>query len=52
VAKLAESERALARNESAADGADPRVVSDGHFAVQLNHFIPVFLAYPVAVFPK
>jgi hypothetical protein len=27
-----------------------RVISDCHFAVQLNHFIPGFLSYPVAVF--
>jgi hypothetical protein len=29
-----------------------RVISDCHFAVQLNHFIPGFLSYSVAVFPK
>jgi hypothetical protein len=31
-------------------GLAPRVISDGHFAVQLNHFIPAFLSYPVAFF--
>ena len=30
----------------------PRVISDSHFAVQLNHFIPDFLSYLVAVFLK
>ena len=30
----------------------PRVISDCHFSVQLNHFIPVFLSYSVAVFRK
>ena len=29
-----------------------RVISDCHFSVQLNHFIPVFLSYSVAVFLK
>ena len=29
-----------------------RVISDCHFSVQLNHFIPVFLSYSVAVFQK
>ena len=29
-----------------------RVISDCHFAVQLNHFIPGFLSYSVAVFLK
>jgi hypothetical protein len=28
----------------------PKVISDCHFAAQLNHFIPGFLSYPVAVF--
>jgi hypothetical protein len=28
------------------------VISDCHFSVQLNHFIPVFLSYSVAVFLK
>jgi hypothetical protein len=27
-----------------------RVISDCHFAVQLNHFIPVLLSYSVAIF--
>jgi hypothetical protein len=30
----------------------PRGISDCHFAVQLNHFIPGFLSYSVAVFSK
>jgi hypothetical protein len=30
----------------------PRVISDCHFAVQLNHFIPGFLSYSVAVILK
>jgi hypothetical protein len=30
----------------------PRVISDSHFAVQLNHFIPDFLSYLVAFFLK
>jgi hypothetical protein len=29
-----------------------RAISDCHFAVQLNHFIPGFLSYSVAVFLK
>jgi hypothetical protein len=29
-----------------------RVISDCHFAVQLNHFIPGFLSYSVPVFLK
>jgi hypothetical protein len=29
-----------------------RVISDRHFAVQLNHFIPGFLSYSVAVLSK
>jgi hypothetical protein len=29
-----------------------RVISDCHFAVQLNHFIPGFLSYSVAGFLK
>jgi carotenoid cleavage dioxygenase len=29
---------------------EARVISDCHFAVQLNHFIPGFLSYSVAVF--
>ena len=27
-----------------------RVISDGHFSVQLNHFIPGFLSYSVYLF--
>jgi hypothetical protein len=38
------------RNPSAA--ASRRVISDCHFAVQLNHFIPGFLSYSVPVFLK
>ena len=30
----------------------PRVISDCHFAAQLNHFIPDFRSYSVAVFLK
>ena len=30
----------------------PRVISDCHFSVHLNHFIPGFLSYSVAVFLK
>ena len=30
----------------------PRVMSDCHFAVQLNHFMPGFLSYSVPVFLK
>jgi hypothetical protein len=33
-------------------GGAARVISDCHFAVQLNHFIPGFLSYTVAVFRK
>jgi hypothetical protein len=33
-------------------GGDVRVISDCHFSVQLNHFIPVFLSYSVAGFLK
>jgi hypothetical protein len=29
-----------------------RVISDCHLSVQLNHFIPGFLSYSVAVFLK
>jgi hypothetical protein len=36
---------------SAAQGED-RVISDCHFSVQLNHFIPGFLSYSVAAFSK
>jgi hypothetical protein len=32
------------------NGGNVRVISDGHFSVQLNHFIPGFLSYSVAVF--
>ena len=35
-----------------AEGAEHRVISDCHFAVHLNHFIPGFLSYSVAVFRK
>jgi hypothetical protein len=38
----------LGRPRTAA--VDRRVISDCHFAVQLNHFMPVFLSYSVAVF--
>ena len=31
---------------------DLGVISACHFAVQLNHFIPGFLSYPVAIFVK
>jgi hypothetical protein len=34
------------------DYGPARVISDCHFPVQLNHFIPVFLSYSVAVFIK
>jgi hypothetical protein len=34
----------------AGPAAAARVISDCHFAVPLNHFIPVFLSYSVAVF--
>jgi hypothetical protein len=33
-------------------GDAPRVISDCHFSVQLNNFIPVFLSYSVAFFRK
>jgi hypothetical protein len=33
-------------------GGTNRVISDCHFSVQLNHVIPVFLSYSVAVFLK
>ena len=36
---------------AAHDRGEARVISDRHFAVQLNHFIPGFLSYSVAVFP-
>ena len=32
--------------------ADLRVISDCHFSVQLNHFIPGFLSYSVPAFMK
>ena len=35
-----------------AGGGEARVISDCHFSVQLNHFIPVFVSYSVAVFLK
>jgi hypothetical protein len=35
-----------------ADTGQCRVISDCHFPVQLNHFIPGFLSYSVAVFLK
>ena len=31
---------------------EARVISDCHFSVQLNHFIPGFLSYSVPVFLK
>jgi hypothetical protein len=34
------------------DIAAQAIISDCHFAVQLNHFIPGFLSYSVAVFLK
>ena len=34
------------------DHSANRVISDCHFPVQLNHFIPGFLSYSVAVFSK
>jgi hypothetical protein len=33
-------------------GGGGRVISDCHFALQLNHFIPVLLSYSVAVLLK
>jgi hypothetical protein len=33
-------------------GGEAGVISDCHFSVQLNHFIPVFLSYSVAVLLK
>jgi hypothetical protein len=36
--------------EELVPGVAGRVISDCHFAVQLKHFIPVFLSYSVAVF--
>ena len=33
-------------------GGANTVISDCHFAVQLNHFVPGCLSYPVAVFFK
>ena len=33
-------------------GGGARVISDCHFSVQLNHFIPGFLSYSVPVFLK
>ena len=41
----------LRRADRARRGAH-RVISDCHFAVQLNHFIPGFLSYSVAVCRK
>jgi hypothetical protein len=47
-----ESARALpASSDEWLNGA-VRVISDCHFSVRLNHFIPVFLSYSVAVFLK
>jgi hypothetical protein len=34
------------------DTGELRVISDYHFAVQLNHFTPGFRSYSVAAFPK
>ena len=39
-----------ARETRAGAPPRPRVISDCHFSVQLNHFIPFFLSYSVAVF--
>ena len=48
---LAVDPRTWARPRLMHGGLD-RVVSDCHFAVQLNRFIPGFLSYSVAVFLK
>jgi hypothetical protein len=39
---------------SSADGGESWVISDCHFAAQLNHLIPIsgFLSYSVAIFLK
>jgi hypothetical protein len=37
---------------AAAQRAAARLISDCHFSVQLNHFIPGFLSYSVPVFLK
>ena len=37
---------------SSADGGESWVISDCHFAAQLNHLIPGFLSYSVAIFLK
>jgi hypothetical protein len=43
-------ESKAARLADAAPAACYRVISDCHFAVQLNHFIPGVLSYLVPVF--
>ena len=40
------------RLAAALPGGADRVISDCHFPVQLNHFIPRFLSYSVPVFLK
>jgi hypothetical protein len=43
---------AVPPHNAAEESGMPGVISDCHFSVQLNHFIPVFLSYSVAVFLK
>ena len=43
---------ARTRRRPTARRPPPRVISDCHFTAQLNHFIPVLLAYSVTVFLK
>jgi hypothetical protein len=45
-----EYQRALVYPHTPPRRAGLRVISDCHFAVQLNHFIPGFLSYSVPVF--
>jgi len=42
----------MSRSAAYAMAVTPRVISDCHFAVKLNHFIPDFRSYSVAVFLK
>jgi hypothetical protein len=45
-------ESVLEADLSATSRGAPRVISDCHFAAQLNHLTPGFLSYSVAVFLK
>jgi hypothetical protein len=51
-ADLASLGTGIARGDPSTWHGDRRAISDCHFSVQFNHFIPVLLSYSVAVFLK